>query len=141
MTNTILGDQILKRDSLGRVRTPVERRDALLDEFERSGMSGTKFAGFIGVKYQTLASWIQKRRREGKRAQARRSGAGQPLPDCALKLQWVEAVVEKETSSAAVGGLQVHLPGGARMEITDVRQAALAAELLRGLTSQRPLPC
>ena len=38
--NTILaGEVVLKTDVLGRVRTPAARREALLDEFERSGLS------------------------------------------------------------------------------------------------------
>jgi transposase len=64
MTDTKLVDEVLKTDGLGRVKTPKERREALLDEFERGGMSGTKFAEFVGVKYQTFASWRQKRRRQ-----------------------------------------------------------------------------
>ena len=40
---------MLKTDTLGRVRTPVERREALLDEFEGSGMSGVKFAEYFGI--------------------------------------------------------------------------------------------
>lgn len=35
---------ILKRDALGRVTLPRERREALVDEFERSGVPATKFA-------------------------------------------------------------------------------------------------
>ena len=46
---------LLKQDVRGRVRTPRKRREALLDEFERSGLSGPKFAALVGVKYQTLA--------------------------------------------------------------------------------------
>jgi hypothetical protein len=38
-------------DARGRVRVPVERREALLDEFERSGLSGVKFAQMAGLKY------------------------------------------------------------------------------------------
>lgn len=40
---------LLKTDVRGRVRTPVERREALLDEFERSGLGGPKFAALVGV--------------------------------------------------------------------------------------------
>jgi hypothetical protein len=41
------GDQkVLLADARGRVRVAVERREALLDEFERSGMSGVKFAHY-----------------------------------------------------------------------------------------------
>jgi hypothetical protein len=47
----------LKQDVKGRVGTPAERREALLAEFERSGLSGPKFAALAGVKYQTFAWW------------------------------------------------------------------------------------
>lgn len=33
-----------------------------LDEFERSGLSGCKFAELAGFRYQTFATWVQKRR-------------------------------------------------------------------------------
>jgi hypothetical protein len=46
---------ILKTDGRGRVRFPKARREANLDEFERSGMNRQAFAGQIGVKYPT---WI-----------------------------------------------------------------------------------
>jgi hypothetical protein len=109
----------------------------LLDEFEKSGMSAAKFAQFIGVKYQTLASWVQKRRRE--RAGAAHAGGGAPA------LRWVEAVLEGDaaTSKSGAAGLQVHLPGGARLEVTDRRQALLAGELLRvlGAGYEAPLGC
>jgi hypothetical protein len=55
MTNTtelMAAEPLLKTDVLGRVRTPVERREMLLDEFEKSGLSGKKFAAMTGVSYQ-----------------------------------------------------------------------------------------
>ena len=37
----MMGDQkLLATDARGRVRVPVEWREALLDEFERSGLRG-----------------------------------------------------------------------------------------------------
>ena len=36
------GQKIFKTDARGQIRVPVERREALLDEFEKSGMSGAK---------------------------------------------------------------------------------------------------
>ena|SRR5579872_892162 len=54
---------ILKTDSQGWMRTPPARRESLLDEFEQSGLSGAKFAELSGIKYQTFANWLQKRRR------------------------------------------------------------------------------
>ena len=49
---------VLKRDKLGRVRTPVERREALVAEFRRSGLSGMRFTELVGVRYNTFWSWL-----------------------------------------------------------------------------------
>jgi hypothetical protein len=51
-------DRILKVDVVGRVWTPGEQREAVLDEFERSGLPASKFAAHIGVKYPTFVSGI-----------------------------------------------------------------------------------
>ena len=63
MTNTTPAEIVLKTDVLGRVKTPRARQEALLDEFERSSVSGLKFAALVGVNYQTFATWVQRRRR------------------------------------------------------------------------------
>ena len=56
MTTTIgLTDGIIKLDTRGRMRTTRERREALLAEFDRSGMSGQKFSAWAGIKYPTWA--------------------------------------------------------------------------------------
>ena len=52
--------QILSRDARGRVLVSRERRESLLEEYDRSGMSGVKFAQYVRIKYSTLASWLQK---------------------------------------------------------------------------------
>ena len=52
-------EQVLKTDEAGRVWTPRGQLEAILDEFERSGISAAKFAAMVGVKYPTLANWIQ----------------------------------------------------------------------------------
>jgi len=56
MNTTPADETILKTDVLGRVKTPAARREQLLDEFDRSGLNGRKFAEF--------ATWAQKRRRQ-----------------------------------------------------------------------------
>lgn len=117
-------DQVLKVDVAGRVWTPRARREEVLDELERSGMAAVKFAAFIGMKYPTLASWVQKRRRLREAGAA----AGQPAA-----LRWVEAAVETQGS-----GLRVELPCGARIEIADDAQAKLAAVLLGALAAEGP---
>ena len=55
--------QILSRDARGRVLVSRERRESLLAEYDSSGMSGVKFAQYVGIKYSTLAYWLQRRRR------------------------------------------------------------------------------
>ena len=126
MTNTTedTGSPLLKSDALGRVRTPPERREQLLDEFERSGISGIKFAELTGLKYQTLATWLQQRKRRRTATTKRKTPA---------KVRWLEAVVGKTADQGASSSLPVQLPGGARLEITSARQIPLAAALLRAL--------
>ena len=112
-------EQVLKVDEAGRVWTPRELRDAVLDEFERSGMPATQFAARLGVKYPTFASWVQQRRK---------------LRGEAKSLRWVEATVAAPTHSPGKS-LTVQLPGGARMEVLDAAQAKIAVLLLRELAA------
>jgi hypothetical protein len=58
MTFTNCDEKLMSSDARGRVLVPKERREALLDEFERSGLSGVKFAQLAGVKYPTFAYWV-----------------------------------------------------------------------------------
>jgi transposase-like protein len=126
MTGTVLRDEVLKTDALGRVKTPAERRESLLDEYERRGMSGQAFAGHYGIKYQTFATWVQKRRKE-------RAGHGMEKNSMG-KLQLVEAVVERgqATPEHGKGVLRVELPGGASVEVSNAGQAMLVGQVLRG---------
>ena len=119
---------VIKTDVLGRMRTSAVRRETLLKEFEQSGISATKFAELVGIKYQTFATWLQKRRRSGKSP-----------AKTADSVRWLEAVVEQAQSTGRKSPLVllVELPGGARVEISDVKQVPLAAMLLRSLTQ----PC
>jgi hypothetical protein len=124
------GGAVLKSDAMGRVRRPAARRRELLEEFERSGLSGKKFAALVGVKYSTFAFRLGDRRR--------RERAGRPPKEAADTVRWLEAVVEKAQSSGPQSGaLVLTFPGGARVEVGDARQAVLAAALLRSLAQ----PC
>jgi len=138
MTNMMSADeQVIKSDSKGRMHTPPPRREQLLDEYERSGLSARKFSELVGVKYQTFANWAQKRRKQRGLAG---SVAAKSKPADAVR--WLEAVVEKSSSSApSHHALVVHLPGQARMEINGADQAKLAAVLLGALASQPSLSC
>ena len=148
MTSIIPEPVILKTDCLGRVRTPLAQREALLDAFERSGLSGMKFAALHGVKYPSFANWVQQRKRRRLTAHAGGEGYPGPTPDhraggSGAPLQWSEAVVSEGTSGGSrpeptAGAMQLHLPGGVRMDITAPGQVAWAAQLLRSLITEVP---
>jgi hypothetical protein len=137
MTSTGDSGQILKTDALARVRTPPERRQQLLDEFERSGLSGVKFAALVGLKYSTLAGWAARRRRQEAAGPSATPPTKRPAP-----VRWVEAVLDQAQGrpSRNVPVLTVQLHGGARLEIGHVSQVELAAALLRALEKPSP-PC
>jgi len=115
--------ELLKVDTKCRIRISRECRKVLLAEYDRGGMSAMQFAQWAGIKYPTFATWIQERRRE----EAKAANLGS-TPEA---VTWVEAVVDG--GKPASSGVIVHLSCVARMEISDPRQAALAAELLRHL--------
>ena len=118
---------LIRTDVLGRARHTREQREQILDEYERSGLSGPKFAALCGVKYQTFANWLQRRKRPRKvypKEKPQREGAGQ--------VQWLEASVQAAVSSSGTG-LVLQLPGGARAQISNERHIALAAALVRAL--------
>ena len=119
--------KLLKMDAVGRVRTPKAKREEILDEFEGSGVSGVEFAELAGIKYPTLASWVQRRRRE-RRTHGRK---GPAKPDRGMR--FLEAVVEKAATGSVP--LEVELPGGVRLRITGPEQVPWAVQLVRGLAS------
>jgi hypothetical protein len=126
--------EILKQDHRGRVRTPVAQREALLDEYERSSLSGVKFAAVVGVKYATFANWVQKRkkaRQTGSAASSHGAVATAPLRSGPVRL--FEAFAEVAGNGRGTG-LLVELPGGGRMHLESPVQLPLAAELLRLLS-------
>jgi transposase-like protein len=122
------GSEILKVDEVGRVRTPPEKREAMLAEYDRSGMTGAQFARFVGVRYSTLMYWLQKRRKEtGQSEEGATLGNDHP--------RWLEARVEGEVAKSE--NLVVEMGGGVRMFVGNRTQAALAGELLRAMGLSR----
>jgi hypothetical protein len=130
MTSTQISEQILKTDSLARVRTPPERKRELLEEFERSGLSGWQFASLAGIKYPTFAAWVAKRRRERQVVAPGKAEAAE-----GAKVRWLEAVMEQAQGAdgKTPAALTLQFSGGARAEIADFKQIPLAAALLRAL--------
>ena len=119
---------ILKTDVLGRVRMPADRREAILDAFEQSGMSGQAFAKHVGIKYPTFATWIQKRRRlHGEYPQKK------PSNPPSSPITFVEAHIEKPSERLLQDGLEVHIPEGIKLMIRSQAEVDLAAQLIRCL--------
>jgi DNA-binding transcriptional regulator YiaG len=123
--------EIFKRDTMGRVRVSRARREALLDEYERSGISGVQFANYVGIKYSTLANWIQKRQRRGRFNQSLVKGSEGVKESTKANSSWVEAVIEKSSGQGAQeGALRIYFAAGAYCQIGNAREAGLAAELI-----------
>jgi hypothetical protein len=111
-------------DRLGRVRTPRSRREELLAEYERSGLSQAAFARRAGVRYPTFAHWVQERRsvREGIAA-----------PDASPAPRFVELRLPTASPmppSSPMPELSVTLPDG--VVLRGVEPSVLAA-LVRAL--------
>ncbi len=125
MTDTTqVVEGVIRTDVLGRVRTSAARRESLLGEYDQSGLSAKKFAEVSGIKYQTLATWLQKRCRQGKTP-----------GKAANTVRWLEAMVERAQNPAAQPAASVilRLPCGVQMELADAKQIPMAAALVRAL--------
>ena len=138
----------MKQDVRGRVRVPVERRQALLDEFEKSGASGAKFARLAGIKYATFAGWVLKRRRQCGRAVKTPPGSPAGREEAvgsAGPVRLFEALVEGDHSGGRelVGGqgLLIELPGGSRLAVNSPVQLQMAAELVALLAQRARARC
>ena len=132
--STGTADGIIKQDTRGRRRVTLERREALLAEFDRSAMTGRKFAAWAGIKYSTFSNWQR----------ARRKLRSLPSPEAenAPGPRWLEAVVNgsadrKAELKSSLRVLVVEAAGGIRIEIADEAQVKLAAQLLRELGRER----
>lgn len=124
-------EKIIKSDTQGRLRTTAERREFLLAEFERSAMTGRKFAEWAGIRYSTFGNWWRARKK------SQRAELPAPAAENETGTRWLEAVVEKPRPQTRgklkSGPLIVHGRGGVRLELSDERQIKLAAQLLREL--------
>ena len=120
---------LLKRDVLGRVTIPKAQREALLNEFERSGLKGKPFARLVGVNYQSFASWIQKRRRARGDYAVLAAARGEALVKLELPkpLRLMEAV-DTQVLGLPVGmrfvRIRVHSCSKSRRPVTSAKRAA-----------------
>ncbi len=131
MTSMMLKPEILKQDRRGRVHVSVQRREALLDEFEKSGASGSKFAQLAGIKYATFAGWVRKRHKQRGKLEQKPSCPSSSANETVVSagpMRLFEALVEREPVGAR--GLVLQLPGGSQVLIDSPGQLQMAAELV-----------
>jgi hypothetical protein len=120
MTSMSTTSLVLKQDGLGRVHTPAARREELLAEFARSGLSGARFAALAGVHYQTFMGWVHK--------QSRHSGTVASIPPLT---GFVEVVAPPAPEPALP--LTIELATGITLQLHHASQVPLAGALLRNL--------
>ena len=111
-------------DTRGRLRVSKAQRRDILAALARSGESLPRFAQRTGLKYSTLANWVQRGRRSKR--------TGRPP-----QLRLLEAVVASPEVAAAGTPLVVRLTGHGHLEIHEVGQVELVVALLRALAK----PC
>lgn len=135
--------QLVKQDSRGRVRYGRERREEMLGEFERSGMSAAGFARLSGVRYTTLAGWLQRRKQEPKRDGMAAGVEERSVEERHGPIRLLEALVDTAEHHGPSGGiadrapkargtvgLRIELPGGSGLVIESPVQMQMAAELV-----------
>ena len=132
MTSTaslLSAGEILKQDSLGRVRTPLAKRQEILAAFDGAGMSAARFAAMVGMNYSTFCSWVQERNQKQGQDSALAGEAVKP------EVQWIEAEIACGAKHpSASNGMELELlEGGARLRVRDERDAELAAVVLRAM--------
>ena len=116
---------ILKTDRRGRLRYSQEQKQTLLDAFDASGLSGPQFAAHHGVHYQTLVSWLRKRKQANGEHPAFKS-----LVPAVIDHAHPEAV----TASA----IEMQFPCGMKLIVHSPSQVDLAVTLVRKLHSNQP---
>jgi hypothetical protein len=126
---TTTNDGLLKLDCLGRLRFSREQREAILDAFELSGLTGPQFCSQHGVKYQTFATWLQKRKRA--------TGSYPALPALAASAKPFFVLAETGAALDPEASMEVRLPGGASLVMHRSEHAALVAALIRELAAHQ----
>jgi hypothetical protein len=131
----------LKTDVIGRVRISAKHREALLDAYEASSMTGMKFAAAHGVKYPTFASWIQRRRRDRGQFEPSNESVPAALLESLVELGLPVAAMPLGSmtgASSSGSALRIQHANGICMCVEDERQARLAVLVLRELDATRP---
>ena len=125
-----MNESIMKTDRRGRLRYTPEQKNTIVEAYQASGLSAPRFATLHGVNYQTLVSWIKKRKIQG----AERS----PRSLHSALLSLVPAEIAHSNAIASGSAMEVLLPGGTKILISSPSQVDLAVALIRELNHSRP---
>ena len=128
------GGELLKQDSLGRVRTPLEKRKAIVRAFEAAGMSAARFARHHGLNYSTFCSWVQETRRHGQADRQEDSEGG-------TSVRWLEAIVEGESVGREEPSVLCVEWRSARWRVCNQSQVRLAAATNKMIPEFTPAKC
>lgn len=118
---------VIKTDRLGRMRFSRAQREKILGAFEDSGMSGAEFAALHAMKHKTLATWLQKQRRE-------RGAYPEAKAAPSALTEFVEVEMTEEPPVADASPLVLKFPGGAQLVLSSSAQVPMAAALLKAFT-------
>ena len=138
-SDDVESSDLIKTDVLGRRMTTASQREVILDEFERSGLSGPEFARTYGINYQTLATWRQKRNQQRSQKPGVCS-SGEPASSSSMTLLEVALpsapADEEEAEATSVPpppkeGLLIGLAEGVRLELKEASSLDLALSFAR----------
>jgi transposase-like protein len=118
---TDMNEVILKADRRGRLRYTPEQKQALIEAYESSGLSGPRFAAMHGVNCQTLVSWLKKRRASDPNHHALRSLVPAELD-------------ATPPPHATTRPMEILLPCGVKLAVHTASQMNMAASLIRELS-------
>ena len=124
MTN--FHDDMMKAPRRGRPRYTAEQKQGLLEAYEASGLSCARFASLHGVGYQTLLSWLKKRRQVG---------PVHPILRSLVPAEWDGPPPRHD----AAAPMEVLLPCGVKLAVHTTSQMDMALALIHEL--QKPRPC
>lgn len=132
VTNTTATTELVetgeKHDTLGRRRTPAERRAELLAAYRQSGLTQSAFARREGIRYSTFCTWAQAQRKAGRLPEAPAGRKGRrPVPPGSVRFAEVQLPPMR---APMTNGLEVRLPDGTLLR---GGSAAELAKLVRAL--------
>ncbi|HRG57253.1 MAG TPA: hypothetical protein PLG56_14505 [Lacunisphaera sp.] len=130
ITTTELIETGEQRDTLGRRRTPAQRRAALLAEYRHSGLTQTAFAKREGIRYSTFCTWAQAEREAGRLPMAP-AGRKRRRRTMVPPVRFAEVKLGLPASVPAVG-LEVRLPDGTVLRGTNAGELAALVRALKG---------